>query len=72
MAWGRCTRKRTPPPPPTMHPLRLLQGSLNKIPVSIIGLFLFESTWSMSNLMSVLIGMGAGVMFVLAKQRANS
>lgn len=44
---------------------------MNKIPVSVIGLFLFESTWSLPNLCSVLLGLCSGVMFVMAKQRAN-
>ena len=47
----------------------LLQGSLNKIPVSIIGLLLFESGFSLPNLASVLVGLAAGVAFVIAKQR---
>jgi len=48
-----------------------LQGSLNKIPVSFVGLFLFESSWSFANLLSIMMGLGSGVMFVIAKQRAN-
>lgn len=48
-----------------------LVGSLNKIPVSFIGLLLFESGWSLPNLLSVLVGLGSGVMFVIAKQRTN-
>ena len=48
-----------------------LVGSLNKIPVSIIGLVLFESGWSLPNLASVLVGLASGVMFVIAKQRGN-
>lgn len=48
-----------------------LVGSLNKIPVSVIGLFLFERTWSLPNLLSVMVGLAAGVMFVVAKQRSG-
>jgi GDP-mannose transporter len=48
-----------------------LVGSLNKIPVSFIGLILYESTWSLPNLLSICIGLASGVMFVIAKQRAN-
>ena len=47
-----------------------LVGSLNKIPVSVLGLFLFESSWSFLNLGSVMIGLVSGVMFVVAKQRS--
>ena len=48
-----------------------LVGSLNKLPISIIGLLLFESSWSMKNLVSVTVGLASGVMFVIAKQRSN-
>ena len=48
-----------------------LVGSMNKIPVSIIGLLLFESGWSLPNLASVLVGLASGVMFVIAKQQGN-
>jgi GDP-mannose transporter len=46
-----------------------LVGSLNKIPVSLIGLLLFETGISLPNLASVLVGLCSGVMFVIAKQR---
>jgi GDP-mannose transporter len=48
-----------------------LVGSLNKIPVSFIGLILFETTWSLPNLLSIGVGLASGVVFVIAKQRAN-
>jgi GDP-mannose transporter len=48
-----------------------LVGSLNKIPVSVIGLILFESGWSLPNLASILVGLVSGVMFVVAKQQSN-
>lgn len=48
-----------------------LVGSLNKIPISFIGLLLYESTYSMANLGSISIGLASGVVFVLAKQRAG-
>ena len=48
-----------------------LVGSLNKIPISFIGLLLYETTYSMANLASISIGLASGVVFVLAKQRAG-
>lgn len=48
-----------------------LVGSLNKIPVSFIGLILYESQWSLPNLLSILVGLASGVVFVIAKQKAN-
>lgn len=48
-----------------------LVGSLNKIPVSMLGLVLFESGWNLPNLLSVLVGLASGVMFVIAKQKGN-
>lgn len=45
-----------------------LVGSLNKIPVAIIGLIVFNVPWSPQNLLSILVGLGAGVIFVRAKQ----
>lgn len=45
-----------------------LVGSLNKIPVAILGLVLFNVPWSPQNLLSILVGLGAGVIFVRAKQ----
>jgi GDP-mannose transporter len=48
-----------------------LVGSLNKIPVSFVGLILYESSFSLPNLLSISIGLVSGVVFVLAKQRAG-
>lgn len=48
-----------------------LVGSLNKIPVSFVGLILYESSWSWPNLMSIGVGLASGVVFVFAKQKAN-
>lgn len=45
-----------------------LVGSLNKIPVALIGLVAFNVPWSPQNLLSILVGLGAGVIFVRAKQ----
>jgi GDP-mannose transporter len=46
-----------------------LVGSLNKIPVSFIGLFLFETAISMPNVLSVLVGLVAGAVFGYAKSQ---
>lgn len=44
-----------------------LVGSLNKIPVALIGLVAFNVPWSVQNLASVLVGLLAGIIFVKAK-----
>lgn len=44
-----------------------LVGSLNKIPVAIIGLVAFNVPWNMENLASILVGLVAGIVFVKAK-----
>lgn len=46
-----------------------LVGSLNKVPLAVIGLLAFNSPWTMPNLLSILIGTGAGVVFVVVKNR---
>ena len=43
-------------------------GSLNKIPVAVIGLVAFNVPWSIENLASILVGLSAGIIFVKAKQ----
>ena len=45
-----------------------LVGSLNKIPVAVIGLVAFNVPWSIENLASILVGLSAGIIFVKAKQ----
>ncbi len=45
-----------------------LTGSLNKIPVAIIGLWAFSAPADAKNIASVLVGLLAGVIFVKAKQ----
>ena len=47
-----------------------LVGSLNKIPLAFIGLFLFAAPWSMPNLASISVGLAAGVVFAIAKSRS--
>ncbi|XP_010256609.1 PREDICTED: GDP-mannose transporter GONST1 [Nelumbo nucifera] len=44
-----------------------LVGSLNKIPISIAGIFLFKVPLSLPNLFSILFGLFAGVLFARAK-----
>lgn len=44
-----------------------LVGSLNKIPVALIGLVAFNVPWNLENLASILVGLVAGIVFVKAK-----
>ena len=46
-----------------------LVGSLNKVPLAFIGLFAFNSPWSLQNMASITVGLFAGVVFVLAKSK---
>jgi GDP-mannose transporter len=46
-----------------------LVGSLNKIPMAFIGLFIFAAPWSVQNLASISVGLAAGVVFAVAKSR---
>lgn len=45
-----------------------LVGSMNKIPVAIIGLLAFSTSWTAPNLASTFVGIAAGIVFVHAKQ----
>lgn len=45
-----------------------LVGSLNKIPVALIGLVAFKVPWSVENLASIAVGLLAGIVFVVAKR----
>jgi GDP-mannose transporter len=47
-----------------------LVGSLNKVPLAFVGLFAFNTPWSMQNLASIMVGLAAGVAFVVAKSRS--
>ncbi|OEL15636.1 GDP-mannose transporter GONST1, partial [Dichanthelium oligosanthes] len=49
-----------------------LVGSLNKIPLSVAGIVLFNVRTSMQNSLSILFGLLAGVFFARAKLRDNS
>lgn len=46
-----------------------LVGSLNKVPLALVGLFAFAAPWTLPNLASILVGLGAGAVFVLAKRQ---
>jgi GDP-mannose transporter len=46
-----------------------LVGSLNKVPLAFIGLFAFSTPWSIPNLLSISVGLAAGVVFAIAKSR---
>ena len=47
-----------------------LVGSLNKVPLAVIGLFAFHTPWTTENLLSIMVGLVAGVLFVIAKSRS--
>lgn len=49
-----------------------LVGSLNKIPLSVAGIFLFNVPTSLENSASILFGLVAGVFFARAKMREKS
>lgn len=44
-----------------------LVGSLNKVPLAVIGLLAFNMPWTLPNLLSILVGTLAGVIFAVAK-----
>ena len=44
-------------------------GSLNKIPLAVIGLVAFNAPWSIQNVASIGVGLIAGIVFVRAKQQ---
>jgi GDP-mannose transporter len=46
-----------------------LVGSLNKIPVAIIGIVAFKAPTTRANVASISVGLLAGVLFVRAKQK---
>lgn len=48
-----------------------LVGALNKIPVAVIGILVFRDPTSPQNLASILIGLGAGILFTYAKSRGK-
>ncbi|KAG2492125.1 hypothetical protein HYH03_009616 [Edaphochlamys debaryana] len=46
-----------------------LVGALNKIPVAVVGLVAFAEPTNPKNLMSIIIGLGAGVLFTQVKSK---
>jgi GDP-mannose transporter len=48
-----------------------LVGALNKIPVAIVGILAFKDPTNPHNLASILIGLGAGILFTFAKARGK-
>lgn len=44
-----------------------LVGSLNKVPIAVIGLFAFNTPWNLKSAASIAIGLIAGIVFVKAK-----
>lgn len=48
-----------------------LVGSLNKMPIALLGLLFFDSTWDAKNVASIGVGLAAGVVFVRAKQSSS-
>ena len=81
-----CPPCPLPPVPPTPPHLRSftslwflstttpsiysLVGSLNKVPLALIGLLAFNAPWTMPNLLSILVGTLAGVVFAVAKSKS--
>lgn len=49
-----------------------LVGSLNKIPLAIVGMMLFKAPTSTNNVISVMIGLAAGVVFAHAKSQSGA
>jgi GDP-mannose transporter len=48
-----------------------LVGALNKIPVAVVGILAFKDPTNAHNLASILIGLGAGILFTVAKARGK-
>lgn len=46
-----------------------LVGSLNKIPLAFLGLALFDVPLSLPNLLSIALGLAAGVAFAFTKSK---
>ncbi|KAF5826011.1 hypothetical protein DUNSADRAFT_5397 [Dunaliella salina] len=45
-----------------------LVGALNKIPIAVLGIFVFNEPTDIQSLGSITLGLGAGILFVWAKQ----
>jgi GDP-mannose transporter len=48
-----------------------LVGALNKIPVAIVGILAFKDPTNAHNMASIMIGLGAGILFTVAKARGK-
>lgn len=48
-----------------------LVGALNKIPVAVVGILVFRDPTNPQNLASILIGLGAGILFTYAKSKGK-
>ena len=46
-----------------------LVGALNKIPVAVVGMLAFAEPTNPKNLTSIIIGLGAGVLFTRVKSK---
>ena len=53
---------------PTIHSL---VGSLNKAPLALMGLFIFNVPWTPQNMASIVLGLVAGLLFTIAKSRGH-
>lgn len=49
-----------------------LVGSLNKIPLALLGMLLFKAPTSLNNVISVMTGLAAGVVFAHAKSQSGA
>eukprot|EP00898_Chlorokybus_atmophyticus_P008964 jgi/Chlat1/9069/Chrsp94S08320 len=49
-----------------------LVGSFNKLPTALLGILFFQSNISATNLLSIMFGLAAGVLFTLTKLHASS
>ncbi|GAX78300.1 hypothetical protein CEUSTIGMA_g5742.t1 [Chlamydomonas eustigma] len=56
----------------TSATLYSLTGSLNKVLVAAVGMWLFKEPTNVTNLVSIIMGLGAGLLFVFAKTKPIS
>ena len=49
-----------------------LTGSLNKIIVAVAGIILFKEPTNTNNVSSIIVGLAAGIVFVLAKSQPTA
>lgn len=75
------TKHQTPSPPcrltvvwflgSTTPSVFSLVGSLNKAPTALLGMLLFRTPTTPQSLLSILLGLVSGVVFVVAKSRGG-